>query len=219
MSLKCRLRARSQEAKTALLDAQLKDKDLDDDVKRGYVRDILKYNLVSTMYATDVSMAGSTSAPNPRNGAYLSFHEYIKTLPGSERGIGSRKGGSTAPVSPKVVMRTGMRSHTIPKPDILSQIASPNMMKELDEGLDKLIQKDGLDKLSTGELNDKLVVFGPLGTDYTTAKLMDKIIDANIGPQEQPTETVLQEKDVQKAQPGAEAEMQEEQQEVQQNLP
>ena len=101
---------------------------------------------------------------------------------------------------------------------ILSHVASPKMMAELDEGLDKLIQKNGLGQLSSDELCSTLVVLGPDGNEYTGNTLMDKIIDANIPPQEQPPEAGIQEKDILKAQDGAAVEMKEEQQQPDQQI-
>lgn len=213
-----KLRTKSMKAKSALLDARLKDKDLANDVKQVYARDILKYNLISHMYTAEVNMADSTSAVNPRNGAYMALGAQVAELPGPANGIGSAKGGSTAPVSPKVIMRDGMVSRTIPKPEILSHVASPKMMAELDEGLDKLIQTDGLDRLSSDELCSSLVMLGPDDNEYTGSALMDKIIDANIPPQEQPPETGVREKDIQKAQNDLAVEKEEEQQQADQQI-
>ncbi len=47
---------------------------------------------------------------------------------------------------------------------------------------------------------------------------MDKIIDANIPPQEQPAETGVLEKDIRKAQNGPAAEKKEEQQQADQQI-
>ena len=74
-------------------------------------------------------------------------------------------------------------------------------------------------KLSSDELCAALVVSRPDGNEYTGSTLMDKIIDANIPPQEQPPEAGIREKDIQMAQDGAKAEMKEEQRSEQQVLP
>ncbi len=62
-------------------------------------------------------------------------------------------------------------------------------------------------KLSSDELCSTLVVLGSDGNAYTGSALMNKIIDANIQPQEQPAEAGIREKDIQMAQDGAAAEM------------
>ena len=204
-----RLQMKSMEAKTALLNARLNgDEDkLSEEVKRGYIKDVLKYNLVRLMYKADVNMAESTSAPNPRNGTYKAFYEHANTLPGKEMGVGSRSGASSAPLAPNVIMQGGLGARAMPKPDIMSQIASPKMMAELDESLDKLIEKEGLGKLGVDELSDKLAQQHPDGNEYTNESLMDKLIDANIQPKEKPAGTEVPEQELQKAQDGQAAEM------------
>ena len=168
--------------------------------------------MVSYMYTVDIGMADSVTAPNPRNENYMALDAYIATLPGPVNGMAAGKDGSTAPTYPKVVMRGGLRSRTIPKPDIMSQVASPKSMAELDEGLDNLIRKDGLDKLGIDELSTTLAVSRPGANEYTAESLMDKILEANNQPQEQPDKTVDREKDVLMAQAGAEEKVEEEQQ-------
>ena len=72
---------------------------------------------------------------------------------------------------------------------------------------------------SIDELCTAPAVSRPDGNAYTGSTLMDKIIDANIPPQEQPPEAGIREKDIQMAQDGAAAEMKEEQRSEQQVLP
>ena len=74
-------------------------------------------------------------------------------------------------------------------------------------------------KFSSDELCAALAVSRPDGNEYTGNILMDKIIDANIPPQEQPPEADFREKDIQMAQDDAAAEMKEEQRSEQQVLP
>ena len=61
-------------------------------------------------------------------------------------------------------------------------------------------------KLSSDELCTALAVSRPDGNEYTGNTLMDKLIDANIPPQEQPPEAGIREKDSQKTQNDAEEE-------------
>ena len=74
-------------------------------------------------------------------------------------------------------------------------------------------------KFSSDELCTAPAVSRPDGNEYTRNTLMDKIIDANTPPQEQPPEAGIREKDTQMAQDGAAAEMKEEQRSEQQVLP
>ena len=74
-------------------------------------------------------------------------------------------------------------------------------------------------KLSSDELCTALAVSRPDGNAYTGSTLMNKIIDTSIPPQEQPPEAGIREKNIQKTQNDAEAEMKEEQRSEQQVLP
>ncbi len=102
-----RMRMKSVEAKAALLDAQLKGDELPDDRKQGYARDILKYSIVSHMYTADTAVACSTAAPNPRNGTYRALFAHTNKFPDDEKSVGSKSGGSSAPVSPRPLCATG----------------------------------------------------------------------------------------------------------------
>ncbi len=82
-------------------------------------------------------------------------------------------------------MRDGLNTRTIPKPEVMSQAASPKRMGELEESLDRLIRQDGLDKLSTRELSGKLAVHRMVDNEYTGIKLMNKLMEANPQPREQ----------------------------------
>ena len=211
-----KLRRKHLEARSALLDAKLKGSELSTEVKQAYARDILKYNLLSQMYTADVRMAYSDKASdaNKRNVAYKPFLEHTRDLPGEEQGVGSKIGGSSAAVSPNLIMRGGLKGRMVPKPDALDHVANPKMMEELDEMLDRLIQKDGLDKADVNELSNKLGMHHQRGNDYTKDTLMDKLIEANQQPQQQEAGQP-DVPHVQKAQEGPAEEKQEEQQIIQ----
>ena len=107
-----------------------------------------------------------------------------------------------------------MELEMVPKPDALDHVVNPKMMEELDEMLDRLIQKDGLDKADVNELSNKLGMHQQRGNDYTKDTLMDKLIEANQQPQQQEAGQP-DVPNVQKAQEGPAEEKQEEQQIIQ----
>ena len=111
-------------------------------------------------------------------------------------------------------MRGGLKGRMVPKPDALDHVANPKMMEELDEMLDRLIQKDGLDKADVNELSNKLGMHHQRGNDFTKDTLMDKLIEANQQPQQQEAGQP-DVPHVQKAQEGPAEEKQEEQQIIQ----
>jgi hypothetical protein len=86
-----------------------------------------------------------------------------------------------------------MEGHIKGKPAVMDDVTDPKRMGELDAGLENLIAKEGLDNLSTRQLSDTLAEGVRDGQQYTTVKLMQKLIDANPrvqkqseGPQLQP---------------------------------
>ena len=86
-----------------------------------------------------------------------------------------------------------MEGHIKVKPAVMDDVTDPKRMAELDAGLENLIAKEGLDKRSTRQLSDTLAEGVRDTGQYTTEKLMNKLIDANPrvqkqseGPQLQP---------------------------------
>jgi len=99
--------------------------------------------------------------------------------------VGQYQGTSSAPSTPQSIFREYMEGHIKRKPAVMDNVTDPKRMAELDASLDKLIAKEGLDGLSTRQLSDTLAEGVRDGQQYTTEKLMKKLIEANPLPQKQ----------------------------------
>ena len=186
-----RLQTKSMEAKNALLEARVNGTELTAEEKHQHVRDILKYNVLHHRYVAESNMY-LAGAPNEKNGEYLRMEKEADKLPDNVA-MRQYQGTSSAPSTPRSVFREYMEGHIKDKPAVMDDVTDPKRMGELDAGLENLIAKEGLDNLSTRQLSDTLAEGVRDGKQYTTEKLMQKLIDANPrvqkqseGPQLQP---------------------------------
>ena len=186
-----KLQEKSLKAKNALLEARVNGTELTAEEKHQHVKDILKYNVLHHRYVVEANMYLSGN-PNEKNGDYIRMRKESDQLP-LNVGMSQFQGISSAPTSPQSAFRGYMEGHVSGKPAVMGDVTNPKRMEELDAGLENLIAKEGLDKRSTRQLSDTLAEGVRDKDQYTTEKLMNKLIDANPrvqkqseGPQLQP---------------------------------
>ena len=187
-----RLKTESLKAQNALLEARINGTELTAEEKHQHAKAILKYNVLHHRYVAESNMY-TTGMPNEMNGEYRRMEKEAEKLPNDTVVKQRQDVSSTQTTTPKSAFRGYMEGHIKVKPAVMDDVTDPKRMAELDAGLENLIAKEGLDKRSTRQLSDTLAEGVRDTGQYTTEKLMNKLIDANPrvqkqseGPQLQP---------------------------------
>ena len=157
------LNQKAMDATKALQQADAEGKTLAEDVKRGYIKDVLKGNMATAIYqkqhAERIEGAKSTGA----NDGVLALNAYIndmtmRILGADDEDAGnavSRGGGSSLPSRAPAILISGTQNRFTEKPPVLQLVSNPKQMAELDKQAEQIMEQDGLDKLDMDELNEK----------------------------------------------------------------
>lgn len=167
------------EAEKALLEAEINGTPLSSDQRKAYTKDALKCNLIAGLYNEHLSTAKAPGENNGLNTGFIALDKYCNDL--SQRAVmpALAGGGSTLPSNMPAILRTGVEAYLVPKPPIISLVADPEQLSQLDREVENLMDYKQLDKLSLTELNNALKPRSAL----TGLGLMEEFSKANPKPQ------------------------------------
>lgn len=119
----------------------------------------MKESLLSDQYKNAITLM-EASGENPYNSAHKKVMQMATSLPKikmdeAQNGLGSG-GGSSLPSNAMSVFAGGFADRGYIKPEVLNTLDDKEAMDKLDRQLDKLIEKEGLAKLSTRKLSEEL---------------------------------------------------------------
>jgi len=190
------MKQKSEAGKLVIAEATAKGVELTAKEKQQYAGDILKYNVARYRYLSEVGMSQSINEKvgNQKLMKHMQHAAGLPNEPGKAAVSAKKEGASSAPVTAYSFESHMLNNRFTPKPVILQQVADPDRMAELGAGVDNLIEKDGLDKLSTAELTEKLV----RGDGYENNHLADRFMRANPQQMKQPDRTAVKQAEQQR---------------------
>ena len=157
---------KAYDATKALQQADAEGTTLAQDVKRGYIKDILKANMVTAIYEKQHADRINSSKSTGVNDSVLALNKYtddmsMRIMQAEEAdendiGLGAQSGASTMPTNAPGLISSGIQNRFIEKPPVLQTIGNPEQMEELDRQAEQIMEQDGLDKLDLEKLNNVL---------------------------------------------------------------
>ena len=154
------------DATKALQKADAEGTTLAQDVKRGYIKDVLKANMVTAIYQKQKDDRTNYEKSTGANDGVIALNAYANDMtmrimgaddddgPGAQ--AVSKGGGSSLPGNAPAIIMSGTQNRFAEKPPVLQTVGNPKQMEELDKQAEQIMEQDGLDKLDMEELNEKL---------------------------------------------------------------
>ena len=185
-------------AQKKLLDARIKGEELSEAEKKSCARDILKFNLFQHQHSTHWDAINHEKADEEllKPSKHLNNLYAQLSVKHPSQGALSSNGGSSTPTSPASIAYTAMLNRIFPKSEVLDVLSNPRAMAQIDNALDELIVREGMDKITTRQLSDQLVMKEVDGKDVEK-----KLHDAAKEPEKQ-NEPQLNISNVEKKGPG-----------------
>lgn len=160
-----------------LQEADMQGQDLPREQKRELLGDILRSNVVCTMYKNEVELRGKLNRDTGVNTAYYQFNERIQKLTEEPEqdgtGVAAVGGGSSLPAKTYNIMEGGHKCRLLTKPPALYIRSNPQEMERVNQLVDELIEHDKLLDLPLGELATQ--VKRGRNSPYTNDRLMAKV--------------------------------------------
>ncbi len=171
-------------ARKALLEAERDGVKLTSEQKKGYMKDVLKANIVATQY--EVQKLNTRDEKN--NPDYAKCVDYALNLrkkytSPKSTGMGAAAGGSTLPSDMPTILMAGMLSRSLQKPQAMLAVDDPKQVAALDREVENLMEKEGIGEKSLAELNRGLEKEGA----YAGGNAVDLLQKTNAHPTAQKT--------------------------------
>ena len=151
--------------------------------KKGYIKDVLRANLVDWLVQKDTNKMGNTHKETAQNKDLIKFQNYVGDLSmkiamqDEEADIVAQGGGSSLPTKLPSLLTAGLSVRAQHKAPTLYDVTKPEWMAQMDQTLERIVKMEGLDKMTLDELSAKLVLPSKAMSRYG----QDKIIElANI---------------------------------------
>lgn len=153
-------------ARKALLEAERDGVKLTPEQKKGYMKDVLKTNIVVTQYELQ-KLNTRDSKNNPDYAKCVEYTEGLRKKYADPKsiGIGAAGGGSTVPSDMSTILMAGMLSRSLQKPQAMLAMGDPKQVAALDREVENLMEKEGIGEKSLAELNRGLEKEGSYAGD------------------------------------------------------
>ena len=171
-------------AQKALLEAEQKGTQLTPEQKKAYVKDALKANIATNTYRNQKQETTKRDRDTGKNKDLLTVVEYsddLKKRTGKpdDQGVSSANGNSSSlPSTLDTVFQTGVEYRVMQKPQAMLDVDDPQQMDALDKEIERMIEKNGIDRKPLEELNHGL---GKNGA-YQGDNAMELLAQSNVPP-------------------------------------
>ena len=168
--------------------------------KKGYIKDVLRANLVDWLVQKDTNKMGNTHKETAQNKDLIKFQNYVGDLSmkiamqDEEADIVAQGGGSSLPTKLPSLLTAGLSVRAQHKAPTLYDVTKPEWMAQMDQTLERIVKMEGLDKMTLDELSAKLVLPSKAMSRYGQDKIIELANIVNLP--EKKTEGPAQQKQV-----------------------
>ena len=171
-------------ARKALLEAERDGVQLTPEQKKGYMKDVLKADIVVTQY--DYQKSNLTNAKfNPDYAKCAEHGITLRNKYSDLRGAGLRagNGGSSVPADMPSILLGDVLNRTFQKPQAMLAMGDPEQVAALDREIENLMEKEGIGEKPLADLNRGLEKNGA----YAGDNAVDLLQKSNAQPTAQKT--------------------------------
>jgi len=163
-------------AEYELQKAEMEDRKLDPAQKQGLIKDVLKKNMIVSLYekqydqrAKTYSKSSHRRKPDPGeqrfNAGRQALDDYEEEMnaailnadeDGLEGNVRSVVGGSSLPASAPNIIVSGEQALYTEKMPVVHMVNQPGQLESLDRHAQQIMEQDGLDKMELDDLNKQL---------------------------------------------------------------